>query len=374
MKMAKAKKVKKPQTKWASRNKVLKVLKSTDEQGWLHLYIAQRIDNQKTFIRLKKYMNWFSIPSPKHLLLIQDMLKQGAEEIGWAYKDISNFKIDIEAGENLDYIEKESFLGEIPDEIIDFMENFPEFVPKILALKISNDDLKYIIDLVNLLEDSIIQSGARFKTAFKEVIEKISEQDTQGIQELSDLMKSWNLLKITSITSLIKNRLETIETFEQMIHDDRTYEINTENSIHRLLEKSMWLVDENYWISQSNRSLRNFIGDEIIKQHKEFSQKRPDFACVDHESKLIILEIKRPSIELTKKELDQAELYQRLIKRYKSQTYKSIDVYLIGNKISNEALEIAELRKGITIKTYDDLLENCRKRYKKYLDIIQNQE
>ena len=372
--MAKAKKVKKPQTKWASRNKVLKVLKSTDEQGWLHLYIAQRIDNQKTFIRLKKYMNWFSIPSPKHLLLIQDMLKQGAEEIGWAYKDISNFKIDIEAGENLDYIEKESFLGEIPDEIIDFMENFPEFVPKILALKISNDDLKYIIDLVNLLEDSIIQSGARFKTAFKEVIEKISEQDTQGIQELSDLMKSWNLLKITSITSLIKNRLETIETFEQMIHDDRTYEINTENSIHRLLEKSMWLVDENYWISQSNRSLRNFIGDEIIKQHKEFSQKRPDFACVDHESKLIILEIKRPSIELTKKELDQAELYQRLIKRYKSQTYKSIDVYLIGNKISNEALEIAELRKGITIKTYDDLLENCRKRYKKYLDIIQNQE
>jgi hypothetical protein len=374
MKMAKAKKVKKPQTKWASRNKVLKVLKSTDEQGWLHLYIAQRIDNQKTFIRLKKYMNWFSIPSPKHLLLIQDMLKQGAEEIGWAYKDISNFKIDIETGENLDYIEKESFLGEIPDEIIDFMENFPEFVPKILALKISNDDLKYIIDLVNLLEDSIIQSGARFKTAFKEVIEKISEQDTQGIQELSDLMKSWNLLKITSITSLIKNRLETIETFEQMIHDDRTYEINTENSIHRLLEKSMWLVDENYWISQSNRSLRNFIGDEIIKQHKEFSQKRPDFACVDHESKLIILEIKRPSIELTKKELDQAELYQRLIKRYKSQTYKSIDVYLIGNKISNEALEIAELRKGITIKTYDDLLENCRKRYKKYLDIIENQE
>jgi len=135
----------------------------------------------------------------------------------------------------------------------------------------------------------------------------------------------------------------------------------------------MWLVDENYWISQSNKSLRNFIGEEIIKNHKEFSQKRPDFACVNHERKLIILEIKRPSIELTKKELDQAELYQRLIKYYKSHEYRSIEVYLIGNKLSGEALEVVELRKGITIKTYDDLLENCRKRYKKYLDIIENE-
>jgi hypothetical protein len=131
------------------------------------------------------------------------------------------------------------------------------------------------LSLVNLLEDSIVQSGARFKIAFKEVIEKISEQDAKGMQELSDLMKSWNLLKITSITSEIKSRLGTIETFEQMIHDKNTYEINTENSIHRLLEKSMWLIDENYWITQFNRSLRNFIGDEIINKHKEYAQKRP---------------------------------------------------------------------------------------------------
>ncbi len=121
-------------------------------------------------------MNWFSIPDPKHLLLVQSMLKQGANELGWTYQDISNIKIDVEIGENSDCFERDSVLGEIPDEIIEFMENYPDFVHRILALKMSSDDLKYIIELVNLLEDSIIQSEARFKTAFKEVIEKISSK------------------------------------------------------------------------------------------------------------------------------------------------------------------------------------------------------
>jgi hypothetical protein len=32
---------------WTSRNNIIKVLRAKDEHGWLHLYVAQRIDNQK---------------------------------------------------------------------------------------------------------------------------------------------------------------------------------------------------------------------------------------------------------------------------------------------------------------------------------------
>ena len=191
------------------------------------------------------------------------------------------------------------------------------------------------------------------------------------MQELSDLMDKWNLYQITNLVNILKTRLETIETFEQMIQDEKTYEINTDKSIHRVLEKSMWLIDENYWIVQSNKTLRTFIGDEIIKLNPEYQNKRPDFACVNRENKLIIIEIKRPLIELKQKEIDQAELYMRLVKKFKGQKYSSIEVYLVGNKISNEAREISEFRRGIQLKTYNDLLEEAKKRYQEYLKIIE---
>ena len=177
-------------------------------------------------------------------------------------------------------------------------------------------------------------------------------------------------MQITSLLQIIKKRLNDIDIFEKMIHDEKTYEINTDKSIHRILERSMWIIDDSYWIVQSNKSLREFIGKEVEKIH---SKKRPDFVCVNHGNKLVILEIKRPSLELSKEEIDQVELYQRIIRKHKSQNYSSIRIILIGNTISEEAREVVELRKNIEIMTYQDFLESCRKRYEEYLKVVEDQ-
>ena len=128
------------------------------------------------------------------------------------------------------------------------------------------------------------------------------------------------------------------------------------------------MLDDKYWIVQSNKSLRNFIGDKIEKKN---GKKRPDFVCVNQGNSLIILEIKRPSLKLKKEDLDQAELYQRLIKRYKGSSYSSIRVILIGNIITDEAREIVDLRKNLEIASYQDFLENVRNRYQEYLDVVE---
>jgi hypothetical protein len=179
-----------------------------------------------------------------------------------------------------------------------------------------------------------------------------------------------NLHQITSLSNIVKNRLDTIGSLEEAIHKEETYELKEDNSIHRILEKNMWLIDERYWIAQSNKSLRTYLGDAMMKEDAEFKSKRPDFVCVKKSEKgIIILEIKRPSIELKKKEIDQAELYLRLIDKYKGETGLSVEIYLIGAKISNEAQEVVKWRKNITIKTYQDFLEDCRNRYQEYLKI-----
>ncbi|MDD4110387.1 MAG: endonuclease NucS [Clostridia bacterium] len=359
------------------RNNILKTFTATGKFGWMQLYVAEDKISAKKFIRLKKYMNWFSVKNESQLKAIQELILKGAIELEWNVEPNFNISISEEQNEQANKDSKRTTVCktvdlEIPDEIIDFFEDNPVLVEKFISLKLQGYNFDYILQLIKIVDKAILNSSERIRVAFKEVIEKIANEDAKSMQELSDLMEKYNLLQITSVTNLVKYRLDTISNLEVMIQDEKTYEINTDKSIHRLLEKNMWLIDEQYWIAQSNQTLRTFIGDEIERKHKKYKLKRPDFACVDFENKLIILELKRPKVELKKDELDQAELYLRIIKYYKSESYKPISVILIGNKISSEARDILENRRNVEIKTYQEFLAKTKKRYTKYLEATKN--
>lgn len=356
-------------TSWISRNRQIKVFSISGSYGWMKLVIGEKRSNGQRFLRLKRYRNWFSIPNPVYFLAVQKMLLRGAKELKWNIVDSDKQISPI----NKASLVESSFSQktEIPTEVTNFINKYPDFTKQLISINLQHKDLNYISEVLEIINNATEQSGERLKTALKELLTKISIQDPKGMQELTDLMGSMNLLQITSLTSIVKGRLDTIDSFEKLILDDNTYEINSDKSVHRLLEKSMWIIDENYWIVQSNKTLRTLIGDEIIKYDKDKANKRPDFACVNAANKLIIVEIKRPSIVLTKKELDQAEQYHLLIKRYSNQKYTSIEVYLLGNKISAEARELAELRKNVTLSTYGQVLEKCKIKYQDYLKILE---
>lgn len=242
-------------------------------------------------------------------------------------------------------------------------------IPSKIAELMQKEDPNFLYTLLLSLQPA----SERLKIALQEILAKISkEKDSENaIEKLADFMEEWNLLQVTSLLGILKSRLQTIGTFEQMIHDDNTYELRGDKSIHRVLEKSMWLIDDGYWIVQSNKSLREFIGKELVEKDKKYEKKRPDFACVIYGNKLIIIEIKRPSVELKKKDLDQVEDYQLIIRKYKAKQYSSVEIFLVGSKISDEARERANLRRGISLMTYQDLLERCRTRYNEYLTILE---
>ena len=66
------------------------------------------------------------------------------------------------------------------------------------------------------------------------------------MEDLDLLLKGWSLQTITNVAQQVKSRLETIELFEKQIQDKRTFELKGDNSIHRILERAMWIVDERY--------------------------------------------------------------------------------------------------------------------------------
>ena len=158
----------------------------------------------------------------------------------------------------------------------------------------------------------------------------------------------------------------TIELFERQIQDPRTFEIRGDKSIHRILERAMWLVSEEYWLLHSNRTLRVQIGDEMsARDKKKFGSKRPDFVCGTAENRLIILELKRPGNEVSVKDLNQLETYLAVAKTYLK--FSSARGYLVGSKIDDELARRLEFRRGCEILLYANIISATKKRYHEFL-------
>ncbi len=259
-------------------------------------------------------------------------------------------------------------------EITELVEQYPEFILKVLESinfrRIEEKDHRHVIEILEKLTSVMTNSDEGFKIAFKEVVSKLPDQPKRALDELSELLKSWSLQQITSVTLEVKRRLSTIELFKERILDDKTHEIKGKNSIHRILEKAMWIVDERYWLLHSNETLRKIIGKEMAKKDKKkFAKKKPDFVCGTVGDKLIILEIKRPSHKLAVDDLNQLETYLAVAEDHFS--HKFFEAYLIGRKIGPDLKKIMKFRKSnFKIWTYSDLVDSTEKRYCDYLKSI----
>ncbi|MBK6609143.1 MAG: hypothetical protein IPO37_02800 [Saprospiraceae bacterium] len=366
MRKKNTKKSKKP---WNQRNEIIEAFNSypekiKDKKSLITLLIAREIEEEKTYLRLKKFRNWLNIFSNNELISVVKLLESGSKRIKWkmdkkSITDIQNIT---------DKKELEKLSKSISKDDGHKVELDNEELSKILS-SIDEEDNEYIVNILDSIQKIFEHSEKKLKVAFEDVISKISKKENQeGIGKLSDLMSKWNLLQISNISNMVKHRLDTIDRFEKLILSEKTYEIRGDNSIHRMLEKNMWLIDEELWIVQSNKSLRELLGDKILKKHKDQSSKRPDFACINLDSnQLKIIEIKKPSLTLTKTEIDQAENYMLIAEDLNGKGYDKITATLIGNQVSEDARRIIKNRKNIDIITYTDFLQKVRKRYGSYL-------
>jgi len=247
----------------------------------------------------------------------------------------------------------------------------PEIVRQIVEAidtsRITDENVGEFLDVAAQLADAVGGLDKRFKDAFISVIKKLPREKRRALEDLEHLLGQWSLHQITTVAQQVRARLNTIELFRKQILDDRTYEITGSNSIHRILEASMWLIDERYWLLHANETLRTFIGAEMEKKdRKQWGKKRPDFVCGMYGERLIIIEIKRPSHTLTIDDLNQLETYLTVAEKYKS--FRSYEGYLVGNKIDPDLKNRMRHRSNsFRLLTYTDLLEDAEKRYKEYI-------
>lgn len=254
------------------------------------------------------------------------------------------------------------------------LESHPNFLKKLVQAvdpeKISKKEFDSVIETFGDISDALTNANAGFREAFLGVVKKLPKQKQRALEDLELLLQGWSLQVVTNVAQQVKARMETVELFEKQIQDEKTFEIFGDNSIHRILERAMWLIDERYWLLQSNRTLRKFIGDALSKKDKKrYGKKRPDFVCGTIGNRLIILELKRPSHELCVDDLNQLETYTVIAEDYKN--FSSYEGYLIGTKESEELRRYLKRRSGFKVLHYADIIEVTMKRYKEFLQAIE---
>lgn len=270
--------------------------------------------------------------------------------------------------------EKQKTDQAIKRDVKELVRDYPEFLKQVVsaidAVGLGKQDMDGLMKVLGQLADAVTDANTGFRKAFLSVVGKLPKQGQRALEDLELLLEGWSLQQITSIAQQVRSRINTIELFKKQIKDRRTYEITGDNSIHRILERAMWLIDERYWLLQSNTTLRTFIGDEMSKKDKKkYGKKRPDFACGTIGNKLIIVELKRPLHELKIEDLNQLETYLAISEQY--QSYRSYEAYLIGNKKGDDLLRRLKHRSSnFRVLTYTDLVSDTEHRYREYLEAI----
>lgn len=262
-------------------------------------------------------------------------------------------------------------------ELLDLVAKYPEVlnnVPSDIDIFTLPDDQK------NALRKLLAVGGA----VAQSVIQKLCEQPYEDLEGFVRILEELRLSTVNSLVSHVTSRLGFIDKFEQVILDDKSYERRGEDSVHNLLRANIWILDRNYSVLHDDETLKNIIYKEFHEEvgAGEPGSTRPDFLCMASKraagtvipNKLVIIEIKRPSVTLNMDHITQLMGYKDVLDRYSGDHIESFDCYLIGRE-RNQLLRSNDLSKsGYRVKTYTDFIREAREFYEEYLKIISDEK
>ncbi|RJE48816.1 hypothetical protein A7K50_08685 [Dehalobacter sp. MCB1] len=207
-----------------------------------------------------------------------------------------------------------------------------------------------------LIKEAINTNPSSIQTILTEVFNLSQQQQ----DDLAELLNHTTLPAIIDTAKTVGDRLTFIYTLEQMVYNDSIGKpIKERTQFHKILLKELWIFGEKYYLGTSDISLKNLLYEhievlgrsdlipEIPSEATEdlsripdiclFQQSCPDYECYEH----LVIELKRPTLTLTLKELDQIRDYALTVAKnplFDKATTKW-HFFLLGQKFNEDVTE-----------------------------------
>ncbi len=259
-------------------------------------------------------------------------------------------------------------------QLLELLSKYPEILSQIPQ----NADILSMPEEHKEALKRLLTAGGQIANA---VISKLAEQPIDDIAQFVKLLEELKLSTINSLVTHVTSRTKFIEMFEKAIHNEESYERRGHNSIHNLLKVNMWLVNHNYAILHDDETLRNIIHSQWDKiADEEDLDTRPDFLCMvdpfakeNGIKKLVIIEIKRPTVKIKLKHIDQVMGYRTILHNHSGKPITDFSCYIVGKEIDSK-LQLNDMsNSGFIVKTYTDFISEARHFYREYIKIIESE-
>lgn len=203
-------------------------------------------------------------------------------------------------------------------------------------------------------------------SSFKDFSTKLDEMDALKSEDAIKLLTDWTIIESKEYAKIATGRITTIEQFDKYIKDNAS-----ENKvIQKFLEEFPWLLDPKMSKFEREVTYTNLLKRKFDDSDKPEHDRRLDFLCTDNAGEIHIIELKRPRIKITEKEIQQIAEYVEFIENQFPSTVGHVQGYLISDNMTfgpgiKRMIEMSA-EGGIYIKSYSDLLAEAR-RYNKDL-------
>lgn len=307
-------------------------------------------EDKKIESRLRKFLN------EQLILFRKPFLQKNAEKI------VSGLKSDglLPALDKFGIYDEKSY-----DDLLKVVYTIS---PSSFVGKNDNEKKFFCATLASLLssqEDNLIQ-------LLLEQVQNLTEEEKKDLQ---DILKRTSLSNVVRTIKEIDHRLDVIEKLESLLfaHKKETLEVV---HLQKILDENFWIFGEQFRLFSTTegalkKTLTNYakkileidnpeISDSATGELDLFLTKTENAG--EHSQKNIVVELKRPSIKLGKKEYDQIYGYMEKIQAEGicNGVNQSWEFYLIGtdydNHIKNQhnnAKNYGEINRGLTCSLED---------------------
>lgn len=222
------------------------------------------------------------------------------------------------------------------------------FAPSIFN-SLSNIQKKTLLRMFDL-----IMNSGEVDDLFK-IVEEVVELSKEERSELAGILEQAPLSNILSMQKLVIDRLQAIADFKELLFNEKRY-VNEIDHIQKFVEQHYWMFGEQYHLvtaeepsfEEALRRFRYITNNEIYKKGElsiedSNAKKQMDiFAvqqlCSGKTKKVIVVELKRPSVKLGINELQQLKQYFNVIIKEDRFNAENIEweFYLIGNSYNDD--------------------------------------
>ncbi|SDA73135.1 Histidine kinase-, DNA gyrase B-, and HSP90-like ATPase [Butyrivibrio sp. INlla18] len=275
---------------------------------------------------------------------------------------------------------------EIIEEKRDTLENLSVSDKRAVSLFMNSMTIKNPMisaEVLSLSVDALLQIQQAQRGT--ELLERLSNMSTFELDNLTELLKNWDIKDVISVMDEIDKRIIVLEAIERIYEDDKTDELHT---LHPMVLNAKWLFGAEFDspMFTSNKALGTVIKTLFNEEEYDVTavanlHKRPDIVCLNRSTiravcseridteaggimkpdQILIIELKRGGFEIGTKEVIQAEDYVHQIKK-SGVLHKSalIHAFVVGSRIGDLASHRENEDGLIDVVTYGQLVQTAK--------------